>query len=158
MERIRRNDLQRFPRLSYYRHSTERSTLTILNFATIYILTKDNHLGRWTSSGKRSTFAIRIMSHLVDSEFQLIIIGDGADGSLADAIRSSCSHSKVTLIGNQPTDHVHAVMRTGFAYLNTSINEGMCLAILEAMALGLPVIARRNIGNVSIVKDGRTGL
>ncbi|CAF1598875.1 unnamed protein product [Didymodactylos carnosus] len=26
------------------------------------------------------------------------------------------------------------------------------------MALGLPVIARRNIGNISIVSDGQTGL
>ena len=107
---------------------------------------------------KDPLFAIRIMSHLIDHEFQLIIIGDDTDYSLVNAIQSSCSHSNITLIGGQPTEYVHALMRTGFAFLNTSINEGMCLAILEAMALGLPVIARRNIGNISIVQDGQTGL
>ncbi|CAF2962266.1 unnamed protein product, partial [Rotaria sp. Silwood2] len=78
--------------------------------------------------------------------------------SLVNAIRSSCSRSNVTLTGGQSTGHVHALMRTAFAYLNTSINEGMCLAILEAMALRLPVIARRNTGNISIVTHGKTGL
>jgi glycosyltransferase involved in cell wall biosynthesis len=107
---------------------------------------------------KDPLFAIHIMTHLIDYEFQLIIVGDDADRSLVDTIRSSCSHSNVTLIGSQSTDYVHALMRTGFAFLNTSINEGMCLAILEAMSLGLPVIARRNIGNLSIVRDGQTGL
>ena len=107
---------------------------------------------------KDPLFAIHIMSHLTDDEFQLIMIGDESDRSLISALQFSCSHSNVTLVGSQPTNYVHALMRTGFAYLNTSINEGMCLAILEAMALGLPVIVRRNLGNISIVKDGQTGL
>jgi glycosyltransferase involved in cell wall biosynthesis len=107
---------------------------------------------------KDPIFAIHVMSHLTDHEFQLIIVGGEANCSLLDAIQSSCSQRNVTLIGSQPTDHVHTLMRTGFAYLNTSVNEGMCLAILEAMALGLPVVARRNTGNISIVRDGETGL
>jgi len=107
---------------------------------------------------KDPIFAIRIMSCLTDHDLKLIIIGDEADRSLTDTIHSLCSHLNVTLIGNQSTEHVHALMRTAFAYLNTSVNEGMCLAILEAMALGLPVIARRNTGNISIIKDGQTGL
>ncbi|CAF2729262.1 unnamed protein product [Rotaria sp. Silwood2] len=98
------------------------------------------------------------MSHLDDHEFQLSIVGYETDQSLVNAIRSSCSRSNVTLTGGQSTGHVHALMRTAFAYLNTSINEGMCLAILEAMALRLPVIARRNTGNISIVTHGKTGL
>jgi glycosyltransferase involved in cell wall biosynthesis len=49
-------------------------------------------------------------------------------------------------------------MRTSFAYINTSVNEGMCLAILEAMTLGVPVLARRNTGNTSLIKHGKTGL
>lgn len=107
---------------------------------------------------KDPLFAIRIMSHLTDHDFELIIIGGEADRSLAKTIYSSGVFSNVTLIGSQPTHQVHALMRSGFAYLNTSIDEGMCLAILEAMALGLPVVARRNTGNASIVRDGKTGL
>jgi len=109
-------------------------------------------------SVKDPLFAVRIMSHLTDHEFLLIIAGYETDRSLFNAIQSSCSHSNVTLLGGQSIDHVHALMRTAFAYLNTSINEGMCLAIVEAMALRLPVVARRNIGNISIVTHGKTGL
>ena len=107
---------------------------------------------------KDPLFAVRIMSHLTDQEFQLIIVGDGSDRSLVDAIKSACLNLNVSLFGERSTDQVHALMRTAFAYLNTSINEGMCLAILEAMTIGLPIVARRNVGNISIVRDGETGL
>ncbi|CAF1020930.1 unnamed protein product [Adineta steineri] len=107
---------------------------------------------------KDPLLAIRIMSHLPDHEFQLIIVGYEADPSLVNVIHSSCLGSNITLIGGQSTDYVHELMCSAFACLNTSINEGMCLVILEAMALRLPVVARRNIGNISIIRDGQTGL
>ena len=37
------------------------------------------------------------------------------------------------------------------------ISEGMSLALLEAMAVGVPVSARRNSGNVALIDDGKTG-
>ena len=43
------------------------------------------------------------------------------------------------------------------AVLNTSKDEGMCNSLLEAMALGTPVIARVNRGNAALVRDGVTG-
>ena len=43
------------------------------------------------------------------------------------------------------------------AVLNTSKDEGMCNSLLEAMALGRPVIARVNRGNAALVRDGVTG-
>ncbi|GBG27944.1 Carbohydrate deacetylase [Hondaea fermentalgiana] len=44
------------------------------------------------------------------------------------------------------------------ALVNTSESEGMSGAILEAMALGTPVLARVNAGNCELVTEGRTGL
>ena len=38
--------------------------------------------------------------------------------------------------------------------LNSSRTEGQCGAILEAMALGTPVLARRNEGNCHLLGDG----
>ena len=37
-------------------------------------------------------------------------------------------------------------------------SEGMCAALLEAMGLGTPVLARAVPGNRAIVQHGRTGL
>jgi glycosyltransferase involved in cell wall biosynthesis len=42
-------------------------------------------------------------------------------------------------------------------FLNTSINEGMSGAILEAMAESLPVIATRNSGNAALVDNNENG-
>ena len=110
-------------------------------------------------SVKDPLFAVRIMSYLTNHEFLLIIVGYDTDRSLFDTLQSLCSqYSNIRLIGGRSTDYVHALMRAAFAYLNTSINEGMCLAILEAMTLRLPVVARRNTGNISIVTHGKTGL
>jgi glycosyltransferase involved in cell wall biosynthesis len=44
------------------------------------------------------------------------------------------------------------------AVVNSSLSEGMSNALLEAMAAGVPVLARANAGNRAVVRAGRTGL
>jgi hypothetical protein len=79
---------------------------------------------------------------------------DYADGALA-------------VLADRPGVHYlpplsHDEMLAGIAeadvVLNTSLSEGMCGVVLEAMALGTPVLARRNAGNQSLVVHGHTGL
>ncbi|HJV44660.1 MAG TPA: glycosyltransferase [Bacillota bacterium] len=41
--------------------------------------------------------------------------------------------------------------------VNTSISEGQSLALMEAMAIGKPVLARRNEANTSLIQHGLTG-
>ena len=43
-------------------------------------------------------------------------------------------------------------------FLNTSLNEGMPGAVLEAMAEGLPILASAITGNRSLVVEGKNGL
>lgn len=49
-------------------------------------------------------------------------------------------------------------LKEAFLVLNSSISEGMSSSILEAMALGVPVLVRNNKGNLSFVKEGENGL
>jgi glycosyltransferase involved in cell wall biosynthesis len=42
-------------------------------------------------------------------------------------------------------------------FVLSSVSEGICLTLLEAMAAGLPVVATDVGGNREIVVDGRTG-
>lgn len=53
---------------------------------------------------------------------------------------------------------LHAAMKRCFAVVNSSVSEGMSGAILEAMDLGVPVLARNIPGNAAVVQHEFTGL
>jgi glycosyltransferase involved in cell wall biosynthesis len=50
-----------------------------------------------------------------------------------------------------------AVYRSASVFVLPSVEEGMALSVLEAMAGGLPVIATPNTGATDIIEDGREG-
>nr|XP_021524617.1 glycosyltransferase 1 domain-containing protein 1 isoform X3 [Aotus nancymaae] len=64
----------------------------------------------------------------------------------------------VRLIGEMPQGDLHAVVKNCFAVVNSSVSEGMSAAILEAMDLEVPVLARNIPGNAAMVKHEVTGL
>ncbi|XP_068559298.1 glycosyltransferase 1 domain-containing protein 1 isoform X4 [Cebidichthys violaceus] len=53
---------------------------------------------------------------------------------------------------------LHAAMKRCFTVVNSSVSEGMSAAILEAMDLGVPVLARDIPGNAAVVHHEFTGL
>ncbi|GFR66588.1 glycosyltransferase 1 domain-containing protein 1 [Elysia marginata] len=64
----------------------------------------------------------------------------------------------VLYVPGLPISDVHSLVTHSTALVNTSESEGMCLALLEAMQLGTPVLARDVPGNRAIVHDMHTGL
>jgi sugar transferase (PEP-CTERM/EpsH1 system associated) len=62
---------------------------------------------------------------------------------------------RVTFVGD--SDEVPELLNTLDAFALPSISEGMSNTLLEAMAVGLPVIATRVGGNTEVVEDGRFG-
>ncbi|XP_053445531.1 glycosyltransferase 1 domain-containing protein 1 isoform X2 [Nycticebus coucang] len=64
----------------------------------------------------------------------------------------------VRLMGEMPQADLHAAVKNCFAVVNSSVSEGMSAAILEAMDLEVPVLARNIPGNAAVVKHGVTGL
>jgi glycosyltransferase involved in cell wall biosynthesis len=90
------------------------------------------------------------------------------DGPLLPAVRQLVGvfglGERVRLHGALPSARVQALMRDGDIFLQHSIvdpdtgdEEGLPVAILEAMAAGLPVVATRHAGIPEAVADGETG-
>ncbi|MED6248748.1 Glycosyltransferase 1 domain-containing protein 1 [Ataeniobius toweri] len=69
-----------------------------------------------------------------------------------------CRATGVFLAQERSQRKLHAVMKRCFAVVNSSESEGMSAAILEAMDLRVPVLARNIPGNAAVVKHGVNGL
>ena len=80
-----------------------------------------------------------------------IIGGNGPKKPLLDnMVESSNLQSRVTLTGALPHNKVRDVMIQGDIYLNTSLTESFCIAIVEAASTGLYTIAT-DVGGVGEV-------
>ncbi|KAI4899751.1 hypothetical protein NFI96_013323, partial [Prochilodus magdalenae] len=89
----------------------------------------------------------------------LIIIGPKVDPVFSAEVEESVKRSAgVYLAGERSQEELHTAMQKSFALVNSSVSEGMSAAVLEAMDLELPVLARDIPGNAAIVKHEVTGL
>ena len=108
-----------------------------------------------------ATFA-RVLRECPDA--RLHFIGDGALlGVCRDLAAALGIDHAVTFLGAQPHDIVEREMRQARALVQHSViasngdSEGTPVAILEAGAMGLPVVATRHAGIPDVVADGVTG-
>lgn len=87
---------------------------------------------------------------------RLLLVGEGPRRpEIEDHIASLQLQEHVTLLGERRD--VGELLPMADALLLTSINEGIPLTVIEAMAAGLPVVATHVGGLPEIVDDGVTG-
>jgi glycosyltransferase involved in cell wall biosynthesis len=92
-----------------------------------------------------------------NARVRFLFLGDGALRQALEArIAERGLQERVLLLGN--SDQVSEYLSMADFLVLPSRLEGMSNAILEAMASGLPVVARRVGGNPELVVDGETGL
>lgn len=83
-------------------------------------------------------------------EVAFLWVGDGPQ-------RSELTASNITITGYVPRLDAIAHVTKSTLYLQTSLWEGMPVSILEAMAVGIPVVASDIIGNRDLIQPGVTG-
>ena len=87
-----------------------------------------------------------------------LLIGNGSERqAIRDHIsRLSLDSDRIQFLGSQPD--VPDLLRNCDLFVLPSHSESFSLALLEAMAVGLPVIATATSGPRSLIAPGRTGL
>ncbi len=99
--------------------------------------------------------AERVLPYFGDLQFDLI--GDGPmRRRLENLVVRKGIASRVHFRGFR--QDVLDLLSTSTILVRPSFTEGLPLAVLEAMACGVPVIASRVGGTVEVVKDGETGI
>ncbi|KAJ8401085.1 hypothetical protein AAFF_G00390420 [Aldrovandia affinis] len=97
--------------------------------------------------------------HAEDPSVVLIIIGPKIDGVFTGEVQQNVERRRgVFLAAERSQEELHAALKMSSALVNSSVSEGMSAAILEAMHLGVPVVARDVPGNAAIIRHQDTGL
>ncbi len=99
--------------------------------------------------------AAHIAGELPEARF--IIAGTGSqEGRLKDLFRKSGLQDRVYFLGHR--DDACNVLRALDLMLITSDQEGLPMVLLEAMALGVPVVSRAIGGIPEAIEDGQSGI
>ena len=96
---------------------------------------------------------LKIAKRIPEIDFNLV-----GYGKLWDEIKNSLTEfeiENVKLIGVK--ENVFEHLYYSDIYLSTSLYEGLPLSILEAMSVGLPIIASNVVGNLDTVENGING-
>lgn len=88
-----------------------------------------------------------VAGQVLDEEYGLQVLAEVA-----------ANQGTVRYLGEVAHGAMGGLFRRASLMLNTSESEGQSSAILEAMAVGVPVLARANDGNRDVITHGVTGL
>ena len=95
-----------------------------------------------------------VLPHVPD--FRLRIVGDGPERAKLETLIDELNlRPHVELLGER--HDVPALLAESGFFVSSSLNEGISLTLLEAMAVGLPVVTTAVGGNPEVVLDGHTG-
>jgi glycosyltransferase involved in cell wall biosynthesis len=95
---------------------------------------------------------------LKDRDWSLVVVGDGPARPDIERAFSSVPEGRVVFSGVLAPSVLPAFYAAADIMLWPAVNEAYGMAMLEAQAAGLPVVAGRTGGVPDVVRDGVTGL
>jgi glycosyltransferase involved in cell wall biosynthesis len=91
---------------------------------------------------------------------QLVLAGDGETFAATKALAAELGlgADECQFLGSRPEHELPAILQGLDIYVQSSFGETMSTAVMQAMAVGLPVVASDVPGLQNMVEDGATGL
>ena len=100
----------------------------------------------------------KALEQLDDANWYVLIAGDGTARQSVEAAFASVPASRVRFLGQRGQDDLISLMQASDLFAWPAVDEPIGMAMLEAQACGLPVVAARVRGVGDVVGDGLTGL
>lgn len=108
------------------------------------------------TTNKNQITVIKSMEKIKNPDIYFIMCGIGEKkAELENYVRKKQLEKNIKFAGFRKD--VHEILRAGDCFVLSSVREGLSVALMEAMAEGLPVVCSRIRGNVDLVQDGAGG-
>lgn len=105
---------------------------------------------------KNHTVLIQAVAKLEDPRFHLFILGDGNQEQELKALTKALGvDAQIHFLGFRRD--VYRLCSAADIFLFASLQEGLPVAIMEAMACGLPIIASNIRGNIDLIEPEKGG-
>jgi len=158
------SESERKEALNFRLHSPEKSIvipngIDIESFSKFKLSPSQNiliNIGRLNPQ-KNQKELIEIIRYLPD-DVTLEIIGEGGERrKIENLIKKYRLEKRVKLIGSLPREETLNLLAKSKIYVSSSLWEGLPLTLLEAGALGIPIVATKVTGNIDIIEDNNSG-
>ena len=108
------------------------------------------------NENKNHETVIRALAMLKDEKWEYLICGKGKkESELAELAKSLEIGERVHILGYR--DDVKEIMKDASIFVFPSFREGLSVALMEAMASGLPVVASNIRGNRDLIQNEEGG-
>ena len=116
-------------------------------------------VGRFEDPRKNVALLFQVLAVLLHSypKVNLLLIGDELSTASHQCIKSLGLDGRVQVHGNVQAERLPAYIQQMDVFVVPSHQEGLCIAALEAMSCGVPVVSTRCGGPESFIIDGENG-
>lgn len=109
------------------------------------------------------TMAVRVIKQLAATypNVHLTMVGPDVDGSMQvckDLVQELCVEEKITFTGKLSKQAWTALAQECDVFINTTNYDNLPVSVIEAMALGMPVVSTNVGGLPYLIEDGVNGL
>ncbi len=99
----------------------------------------------------------RALALIADIPWQLIVVGDGLAHQEVHSAIEAAAPGRTRFLGERSNEGMPAIYACADLCVWPAVNETYGMALLEAQATGLPVVAGKVRGVPEVVRDGETG-